>query len=214
MVDEPDPRCRFRESTRGLQGITPQGMTPQAAASLSEQAGPDRAIVLAATAIAAIGAAALCGAWYFQYVVGLAPCPLCLQQRIPYYIVIPLAALIAVGARSGVSRRVLMAGLWLTALVLLVGVGLATYHAGVEWKWWAGPQDCAGAGAPFTPGTAGNLLNRMQTAQVVRCDEAPWRWLGLSLAGWNALISFGLAALALMPLLVGRRPYGSSSLSQ
>ena len=158
--------------------------------------GPDRAIATAAMAIAGLGAAALAGAWYFQYVVGLAPCPLCLQQRIPYYIVIPLAALIAVGARYGASRRVLAGGLLLTALVLLVGAGLGVYHAGVEWKWWAGPQDCAGAG--FTSGAAGNLLNRMQTSQVVRCDEAAWRFVGLSLAGWNVLISLGLAALALV----------------
>ena len=209
---ELDPRCQFRESTTAAPGITRFAMMTQAS-SISRPDGlsnSDRAIAIAAAAIAAIGAAALLGAWYFQYVVGLAPCPLCLQQRIPYYIVIPLTALIAIGARSSVPRRLLAAGLLLAALILLIGAGLGLYHAGVEWKWWAGPQDCAGAG--FTSGTAGSLLNRMQTAQVVRCDEAAWRFIGLSLAGWNALISLSLAALALVTAL--RRPHGSSSMSQ
>jgi disulfide bond formation protein DsbB len=171
-----------------------------------------RPIAIAATALAATAAAALGGAWYFQYVVGLAPCPLCLQQRIPYYIVIPLASAIAVAAHRGVSMPVLKAGMLLIALTLLVGFGLAVYHAGVEWKWWQGPQDCAGTGG-FSAGAAGSLLDRMRSAQVVRCDEAAWRLLGLSLAGWNALISLALAGLAVTPLL-GRGPYGSSSLSQ
>jgi disulfide bond formation protein DsbB len=169
-------------------------------------------ITLAAWIIAACGAAALLGAWYFQYVVGLQPCPLCLQQRIPYYIIIPAAVLIGIGAHRASSRRLLSAALLLVALVLLISAGLGVYHAGVEWKWWAGPTDCAG-GASFTPGSAGDLLGRMQSTRVERCDEAPWRWLGLSLAGWNVVVSFGLAALAIAAVASSRR-YGSSSLSQ
>jgi disulfide bond formation protein DsbB len=155
----------------------------------------------AGTAVAAVGAATILGAWWFQYGLGLEPCPLCLEQRIPYYLAIPLAALVAFGALRGVPRRLLMGGLIAVALLLGWGAGLGVYHAGTEWKWWAGPQDCAGAG--FAGGTAGDLLRRMQTARVVRCDEAAWRFLGLSLADYNVLISLALAAVALAGL---RRP--------
>ena len=87
-------------------------------------------------------------------------------------------------------------GLVLIALVMLVGVGLGVYHSGVEWKWWAGPSACGGTLGDL--GSAGDLLSRVQTTRVIRCDEAAWRFLGISLAGWNVLIAFTLAAIALM----------------
>ena len=175
----------------------------------------NRPIFAAAAAIALGGAATVLGALFFQYGLGLNPCPLCLQQRWPYYLTIPLAALIAIGARRGAPRRVLFGALIVVALVLFWGACLGVYHAGVEWKWWAGPQDCAAAG--FTPGTGGNLLQQMQNVRVVRCDEAPWRFLGLSLAGWNVLIALTLALIAIAGVLVSRDRrvlYGSSSVSQ
>jgi disulfide bond formation protein DsbB len=148
----------------------------------------------AAAAITVIGAATIGGAWFFQYGLGLSPCPLCLEQRIPYYGAIPLAALVAFAALRKASPLVLVGGLGLIALVMLTSAGLAIYHAGVEWHWWAGPQECAGQIADF--GSAQDLMKRLQTTRVVRCDEAAWRFLGLSLAGYNALISLALAALA------------------
>jgi disulfide bond formation protein DsbB len=170
----------------------------------------------AAVVVAAGGAATILGAWYFQYGVGLAPCPLCLEQRIPYYLAIPLAAVVALAAGRRWPRSLLGAGLLLIAAILLWGAGLAIYHAGVEWHWWAGPQDCA---TPAASLGGGNLLRQMQTARVVRCDEAAWRFLGLSLAGWNALIALALAAVALAGAALAVRPrgpgsYGSSSVSQ
>src|SRR5436190_2034974 len=72
--------------------------------------------------------------------------------------------------------------------------GLGVYHAGVEWKLWAGPQECSGALEGL--GTAGGLIDKRQSISVVRCDEAAWRFLGLSLAGYNVLISLALAAIA------------------
>jgi disulfide bond formation protein DsbB len=156
-------------------------------------------VVVAALVIAVGGLATILGAWYFQLVLGLQPCPLCLQQRWPYYAGIPLALLIAAAAGRGMSRRVLVAGLAVLVLVLLVGAGLGVYHSGVEWKWWAGPADCSGAG--FSGGSAGTLLQQMQTVRVVRCDEAPWRFLGLSLAGWNVLIALALAAIGAAGIL-------------
>jgi disulfide bond formation protein DsbB len=158
-------------------------------------------IATAATVITCAGAATLVGAWIFQYGFGLEPCPLCLEQRIPYYIAVPLAALIAIGAQRGLPRGVLVGGLILIALALLWGTYLGVYHSGVEWKWWAGPQDCSGAG--FSAG--GNLLKQIQTTRVIRCDEAAWRFLGLSLAGYNVLITLALAAVAAWAVLQSLR---------
>jgi disulfide bond formation protein DsbB len=160
-------------------------------------------VAVSALVIAVGGLATILGAWYFQLVLGLQPCPLCLQQRWPYYAGIPLALLIAAAAWRGMSRRMLAAGLAVLVLLLLVSAGLGIYHSGVEWKWWAGPSDCAGAG--FNGGSAGNLLQQMQTARVVRCDEAAWRFLGLSLAGWNVLIALALAAIGAAGLVSALR---------
>ena len=170
-------------------------------------------VAAAAATIAAAATATILGAFVFQYGLGLAPCPLCLQQRWPYYLTIPLTVLTAVGARRGAPRRVLVGSLVVVALVLVWGAYLGLYHAGAEWKWWAGPQDCVGAG--FAAGPTGNLLQQMQNARVVRCDEAPWRLLGLSLAGWNVVIALALATTAVAGIVAsGRAPYGSSSVSQ
>ena len=64
---------------------------------------------------------------------------------------------------------------------------LGTYHSGVEWGFWQGPTDCTGPIGNL--GSAGNLLQRLDTVKVIRCDEVQWRFLGLSLAGYNVLIS-------------------------
>ena len=77
---------------------------------------------------------------------------------------------------------------------MLWGAYLGVFHAGVEWKFWPGTPECSGA-ATFGP--AGGLLNRLQDIVVVRCDEAAWRFLGISLAGYNAVISAALAVVAL-----------------
>ncbi len=153
-----------------------------------------RPLAAAAIVIAIVGGAAILGAWFFQYVVGLAPCPLCLEQRYAYYFAIPLALMVALGDEAGSSRKVLVAALGVIALGMLWNAGLGIYHSGVEWKLWAGPQTCAGALDDL--GAAGGLRGRLETVNVVRCDEAPWRFLGLSLAGYNVLISLVLAAVA------------------
>src|SRR5262249_34012679 len=79
-------------------------------------------------------------------------------------------------------------------LGMLWNAGLGVYHAGVEWKLWAGPQECSGALEGL--GSAGGLIDKLQLISVVRCDQAAWTFLGLSLAGYNALISLALAAVA------------------
>jgi disulfide bond formation protein DsbB len=148
----------------------------------------------AALAITAIAAATLAGAWFFQLVLDIRPCPLCLEQRYAYYLVVPLGALTAVAAAKHASRAVLLIGLAILAAATLGNSGLATYHAGVEWHLWQGPTDCTGEIGNL--GSAGNLLERLDTVKVIRCDEVQWRFLGLSLAGYNVLISLLMAATA------------------
>jgi disulfide bond formation protein DsbB len=153
-----------------------------------------RPAVTAAVLVAAGGAATILGAYYFQYVMGLRPCPLCLEQRIAFYVSIPLAVAVAVLAGRGAPRGVVTPGFTAIALAMLLNSGLALFHAGVEWKWWPGPQECSG---PLTDlSTGGDLLSSLTNLTIIRCDEAAWRFLGLSLAGYDVLISLALAAIA------------------
>jgi disulfide bond formation protein DsbB len=158
-------------------------------------------VAQAALAIFAISLATLLGAWFFQFVLGYPPCPLCLQQRIPYYIVIPLALVLALAARGGVSPR--LAGLSVILIAVLCGAALGTYHAGVEWHFWAGPTDCSGPLGDLSGG--GSLLDQLKSVHVVRCDQAAWRFLGISLAGYNVLISLGMTAIAAYGLVTLRK---------
>jgi disulfide bond formation protein DsbB len=116
-------------------------------------------------------------------------------QRNPYYLAIPIA--LAAAALPAGAARVALAAL---AFVFIASAGLGMYHAGVEWGFFAGPSDCGGTPAA-TPGAIGDFLKQLETARVLSCTEAAWRFLGLSLAGWNAVISLALAAIALGPLL-------------
>jgi disulfide bond formation protein DsbB len=149
---------------------------------------------VAALAIALVAAVTLAGAWFFQLVLDIRPCPLCLEQRYAYYLAVPLALAIAFAAARGAPRGVLLAGFAVLLLAALANAWLGGYHAGVEWKFWAGPTDCSGPVADL--GSAGTLLQRLDTVKVVRCDEVQWRFLGLSLAGYNVLISLLMAAIA------------------
>jgi disulfide bond formation protein DsbB len=126
------------------------------------------------------------GAFLFQWA-GYAPCPLCLEQRWAYYAVIPLSLIFAGLSRSnaGIARW----GLVLIALILIGNSVFGIYHAGAEWKFWPGPTTCGG--------DLGSGLPDLTNTPVVRCDEAAIRILGLSLAGWNAVICAVLAVVAL-----------------
>jgi len=171
----------------------------------------------AAALILLAALATIAAALVFEHLFGLAPCPLCLRQRQPYYVAIPIALLAAVIPNPGWTRI----GLGVLGVVFLVSAALGVHHAGVEWGWWLGPSDCAGAPGP-APAGMGDFLKQLQTTRVVSCTEAAWRFLGVSMAGWNALISLALAGLAGAGLVgrsatraaTGSRPYGSSSVSQ
>jgi disulfide bond formation protein DsbB len=148
----------------------------------------------AASAIFVVSAATLLGAWFFEYGLHLQPCPLCLEQRLPYHMVIPLSALMVIAAVVRAPPMLLTVGFLVILIAMLGSAGLGIYHAGIEWHWWAGPADCSG---PLTDLQAkGPLLSQLQTISVVRCDEAAWRLFGLSLAGYNVLISLAVAAVA------------------
>ena len=153
------------------------------------------AATAAVIAVTVIAAATLIGAWIFQYGFGLVPCELCLEQRYAYYLVIPAGALLAIAAARGLDTRWVALGLIVLALATLANAGLATYHSGVEWGWWKGPTACTGPIVDL--GKAGNLLEQLNKVKVVRCDEVQWRFLGLSLAGYNVLISLLMTVLAL-----------------
>jgi disulfide bond formation protein DsbB len=148
----------------------------------------------AAIAIFVLSLATLAGAWFFEYVLKLAPCPLCLMQRIPYHVIVPLSLLLAIAALVRAPRSFVLVGFAAIAIAACCNIALGTYHAGVEWHWWPGPADCSG---PLTDlRTGGSLLDQLHAVHVVRCDEAAWRFLGLSLAGYNVLISLALALIA------------------
>jgi disulfide bond formation protein DsbB len=125
----------------------------------------------------------LIGAWIFEYA-GYPPCELCLMQRWAYYVGIPFAAFMGLAKPRWIASGLLVLGIMLAANAIF-----GVYHAGIEWKWWAGPATCSGTGT-LTEGLP-NLLK-----PAVMCNEAAIRILGLSLAGWNAVICATLAVLA------------------
>jgi len=142
--------------------------------------------------LAGVGSVALLGgALFFQYVLGMAPCELCIWQRWPHVVAaglglvvwfVPAAPVFVLGAAAAAASGV---------------IGL--YHTGVERGWLAGPTACSGA-PDFGSLTAEQMLERVLAAPVVRCDEVAWQMLGLSMASWNAVLSFALAGLWLMAL--------------
>lgn len=152
----------------------------------------------AALSVALVAALVLGGAYVLEYGFGLEPCPLCLEQRIPYFVGIPAAVLAGIVAAH--SNALAAALLGLVAVTFAVGLGLGIYHSGVEWHWWPGPSACAG-GAPGMVGSVEDLMNAIEDTEVIRCDEAPWRLFGLSLAGYNALASLAFVAVSVTAVL-------------
>ena len=148
----------------------------------------------AAAIVAVVGGLTIYGFFFFQFVLGYPPCPLCLDQRNAFYVSVPLATLLCLGANHGASSKVMIAGFAVIAAVMLWNTGLSAYHAGVEWKFWPGPADCSG---PINSlGSASDMLKQLQDIRIVRCDEAAWRFLGISLAGYDVLVSLFLATVA------------------
>jgi len=144
-----------------------------------------------------LAVAAILGALAAQHIWGIEPCALCFQQRYAYYVGIPalFLALVLVAAEYPRAAALLF---FAVALAFLANSGLAVYHSGVEWKFWPGPDTCSQVPGALQPiGGGGSLLNDLGNTRVVRCDEASWRFLGLSFAGWNVIGSFTIFVAAL-----------------
>jgi disulfide bond formation protein DsbB len=144
----------------------------------------------------AASAAMLAIAHAFQSFGRLAPCALCLRQREVYWVAGSVALVFLILVRLPGGPRWRQASCWLLALIFLAGFGVAAYHAGVEWKFWPGPTTCSSAGGGAVDSAALSGLLSGAKIQPPACDKAAWVFLGLSMAGWNALISLALAGLS------------------
>ncbi len=148
----------------------------------------DRAIPLA---ILAASMGAIASAWIAEHVFDLEPCILCLYQRVPYALTAALAAVAIVVAARGRSPR------WLVTIcgaVFLAGSALAFYHVGVQQHWWGSVAACGGQ---LSSGVNVTDLATQLAGPQKPCDQVDWRLFGLSMAGYNSLISMGLGLAAL-----------------
>ncbi|TPG10380.1 disulfide bond formation protein B [Sphingomonas oligophenolica] len=141
--------------------------------------------------------ALLAGAWSFQLWGGLFPCEMCLWQRWPHYAAILVAALAFM-----MPPRVTKGLVGIAALLIAISGVIAVYHAGVEYRWWHGVTACTGT-LDLAGLTPAQRLDRIMGTPVVPCDVAQWTLGGISLAGFNALISLGTAAT--IAILLGKR---------
>lgn len=136
--------------------------------------------------------ALLGGALGSQYLGGLYPCEMCHWQRWPHY-----AAVMVAGLAFVVPGRQAREGLVIAAALLIAASGaIGVYHAGVEYHWWQGMTTCSST-LTMAGATPAERLAAIMNAPVVRCDEAQWRMLGISLAGFNAILSLGGAGVIL-----------------
>jgi len=153
-----------------------------------------------------IALATIIAAWTFEIVGGYRPCALCLQQRWAYYFSLPILGLIwlrMITLKADID--VVRWGLIAVTIAMVINAGVGSYHSGIEWGWFEGPDACS-SGAGLSGG-----LPDLSKAKVINCSDAQWRLLGLSFAGWNVVASAVIAGIA---ALGAKRTYGSSSVSQ
>lgn len=129
------------------------------------------------------------GALAFEHIGGLVPCEMCMWQRWA------LAAALVLATLGLFLKLRLLVGLG--ALAMLAGAGIAAFHAGVEQKWWEGITACA---ASPMGGSTADVIGAVLMAPIVRCDAIPWSMLGLSMAGWNLVMSTLIGGYALWRL--------------
>ncbi|MGB7373501.1 disulfide bond formation protein B [Pontixanthobacter sp.] len=138
----------------------------------------------------AVPALLLGGAYVSELIFGLYPCEMCWWQRWPHF-----AALAFALSSIATPFRRMMTGL--AAVAILASGAIGGFHAGVEYGWWDGITSCAIIAAA----AGGNALESVMNAPMVRCDAAPWDLFGISLAGWNCVISTG-SAIAISVILM------------
>jgi len=144
-----------------------------------------------AVALAVISAATLATVYASQYIGGLQPCELCLYQRWPWWIALALSV-IALPSLFTVNLRALLVGLG--GASVLVGAGIAIFHVGVEQHWWAGLASCTGGQAP----ASFEDLQKMMSQPAARCDAPAWTLFGISMAGYNAILSIVVGVWAVV----------------
>ncbi|MGV8997961.1 MAG: disulfide bond formation protein B [Parvibaculaceae bacterium] len=147
--------------------------------------------VILAASIATLG-----GAYIFEYGFGYMPCHLCLQERVPYMIaIVATLGTLILGTDKKPNSLAPLALMAICALVLAFDAGLSAYHAGVEYKWWPGPETCTSASLVVSSLDA--LTTELTTGKhIPRCDSAAWTLLGISLAGYNMFIAAALSFLS------------------
>jgi disulfide bond formation protein DsbB len=136
----------------------------------------------------------------FERFGGLAPCHLCLKQREIYWVAGTVALVASILQRTPLWPRLRLPSNLLLGALFFYGAGLATYHAGAEWKWWPGPSSCSGLGSAGAADLEA-MLKGTANIKAPACDKAAWVFLGLSMAGWNVLISLKLAAWSVLAAL-------------
>ena len=158
---------------------------------------------LAAGSAFLLGLVTILGALGSQYLGGLVPCELCLEQRQPYYWGLPiLAAVLVLWNRLPLP-------VWYIAMAIVTALFvwstyMGVFHAGVEWGFWPGPTACTGVGEGFSFDSLSNLND----VHIVGCDVVQFRFLGISLAGYNALVSLAIVVLLAVSMIAQfrRRP--------
>lgn len=147
--------------------------------------------------VAALASAAMLAiAHAFETFGHLAPCTLCLKAREVYWVALTVALVAVAGQLLLKDDRIRRLGSLLLAAIFLFGVGLAIYHAGAEWKFWPGPKTCASGAIPHLSSLDAVLKGGRIKAPA--CDTPAWVFLGLSMAGWNGLISLKLFVWSLL----------------
>lgn len=136
----------------------------------------------------------LLGALAFQFIGGLNPCEMCFWQRYAHLAVLLIAGIGLVINLSWIR--------WLAVFAMAVAAALAAWHAGIELKWWPGVTACT---ASTAGATMADMMSQLSTP-LVRCDQAPWSLLGISMAGWNAIISAGAALIGGFLIRFNRKP--------
>lgn len=155
----------------------------------------NRALGLARALAFFVPSAMIAGAWAFQ-LAGYPPCEMCHWQRWPHY----AAILAGAGAYLLTNARARIPLIALSALLIATSGAIGVFHAGVEYGWWQGITGCTSS----VP-TGGDFLAEIMKAPIIRCDTAPWSLFGISIAGWNAILSLGAAVAIGILLRKGRR---------
>lgn len=142
------------------------------------------------------------GALGFQHIGGMQPCQMCYWQRHAHKAVLAIAILALIVRQLTMDRRWERRFLLLLGLAFLVSFGLAFWHTGVEYTWWEGPKSCMGGAVTIDPA---DILKALETpVKMPSCGEVPWSMFGISMAGYNAMISAGAAIMSFLFVAKGR----------